>query len=87
MARFALSLAMAVAFTLVASLTHKTAYAFPPWFRPKPEFEVYETTIGAIQRAIRMRQVTCVEIVERYLQRIEAYNGVCVDQPDGIGSK
>ena len=47
-------------------------------------FHLEEATIGQIQQAIRSRQITTVALVEQYLQRIRAYNGTCVNEPDGI---
>src|SRR5436190_4968556 len=47
-------------------------------------FNVEETTIGDIQRALQSKRVTTVGLVEQYLQRIKAYNGTCVNEPRGI---
>src|SRR4051812_48718161 len=47
-------------------------------------FRLEEATIAEIQEAILRRQVTTTEIVEGYLERIKAYNGTCVSQPEGI---
>lgn len=47
------------------------------------KFHLLETTISEIHKALKNREITCVELVELYLDRIEAYNGVCVDQPQG----
>jgi amidase len=47
-------------------------------------FQVEEATIADIQTAILRRNVTTTEIVEDYLERIKAYNGTCVNQPEGI---
>jgi len=48
-----------------------------------PKFHVDEATIAGIQQAIKTRQITTVQLVHLYLDRIKAYNGVCVNQPDG----
>src|SRR5690242_10247179 len=48
-----------------------------------PKFHLEEATIAGIQQAIKSRQLTTVQLVHLYLDRIKAYNGVCVDQPDG----
>lgn len=48
-----------------------------------PKFHLEEATIAGIQRAIKTRQITTVQLVHLYLDRIRAYNGVCVNQPDG----
>src|SRR5262245_36227199 len=49
-----------------------------------PGFEVHEATIEQIQQAIRGKQVTTRGVVEAYLRRIRAYNGTCVNEPQGI---
>jgi amidase len=47
-------------------------------------FEIVETTIAAIHEAIRSKRLTVTDLVNMYLERIKAYNGTCVDQPQGI---
>src|SRR6476620_11071199 len=47
-------------------------------------FDVHEATIADIQRALQSKRITTVGVVEQYLQRIKAYNGTCVNQPQGI---
>jgi amidase len=47
------------------------------------KFHLLDATIADVQSAIRSRQVTCVQVVQAYLARIKAYNGVCVSQPNG----
>jgi amidase len=47
-------------------------------------FDVNEATIADIQRALQSKRITTVEIVEQYLKRIKAYNGTCVNQPQGL---
>jgi amidase len=47
-------------------------------------FHLQEATIDGIQKAIQSRQVTTVGVVEHYLKRIKAYNGTCVNEPQGI---
>lgn len=49
-----------------------------------PSFQIYEATIADIQRAIQTGRVTTVGVVEQYLKRIKAYNGTCVNEPQGI---
>jgi amidase len=49
-----------------------------------PEFHLEEATIEHIQQAILSKQITAEELVELYLARIKAYNGTCVNQPEGI---
>jgi amidase len=43
---------------------------------PEP-FVLEEATIGDLHAAIRAGQITCVEIVQHYIARARAYNGVC----------
>ena len=47
-------------------------------------FQIEETTIAEIQAAILRGELTSTQVVELYLARIKAYNGTCVDQPEGI---
>src|SRR3954466_11415876 len=47
-------------------------------------FDIQEATIDRIQNAIRTKQITTRAVVEAYLRRIKAYNGACVNQPQGI---
>jgi Asp-tRNA(Asn)/Glu-tRNA(Gln) amidotransferase A subunit family amidase len=47
-------------------------------------FEVVEATIAHIHDAIKSKQLTATDLVHMYLARIKAYNGVCVDEPDGV---
>src|ERR1019366_5648229 len=51
--------------------------------RPGP-FHLEEATIAEIQQAIVTRQLTATQLMTMYLKRIQAYNGTCVNQPDGI---
>ena len=51
--------------------------------KPKP-FHLHEATIAEIQQAIVAKQITTVGLVELYLKRIQAYNGTCVNEPNGI---
>jgi hypothetical protein len=50
----------------------------PPTSRP---FLLEEATIADIHAAIMRRELTAVDLVQAYLARIKAYDGVCVDQP------
>src|SRR5438067_11049787 len=52
--------------------------------RRASHFEIQEATIDRIQDAIRKKQITTRSVVEAYLRRIKAYNGACVNQPQGI---
>ncbi|MEA2219909.1 MAG: amidase, partial [Solirubrobacteraceae bacterium] len=59
------------------------ALAAPPPASPQ-HFKLEEATIDDIQTAIKRHQTTVTDIVKGYLERIKAYNGTCVNQPDGI---
>ena len=47
-------------------------------------FQVEEATIADIHQAILQRRLTATELVKLYLERIKAYNGTCVNEPEGI---
>src|SRR5690242_12291774 len=40
-------------------------------------FQLEEATIAELHDAIRAGQITCVEVVQQYIARARAYNGVC----------
>ncbi len=48
-------------------------------------FRLEEATIDELHAAIKSGQTTCVEIVQHYLERVRAYNGVasCLVTEDG----
>lgn len=48
------------------------------------KFQIEEATIEAIQAAILRGELTSTRVVQLYLNRIKAYNGTCVVQPDGV---
>jgi amidase len=48
------------------------------------KFHLQEATIADIHRAILSREITSTELVKLYLNRIKAYNGTCVKEPQGI---
>ena len=50
----------------------------------RSRFHLEDATIASIQQAITTRQITTVSLVELYLKRIKAYNGTCVNEPQGI---
>jgi Asp-tRNA(Asn)/Glu-tRNA(Gln) amidotransferase A subunit family amidase len=52
--------------------------------QPRVAFHLEEATIARLQQAIVTRQITTVTLVEMYLKRIKAYNGTCVNEPQGI---
>jgi amidase len=49
------------------------------------KFAVEESTIADVHRAIQAGETTCKSIVESYLERVKAYNGICTRlvTPDG----
>jgi amidase len=48
------------------------------------KFQIEEATIEDIQAAILRGELTSTRVVQLYLDRIKAYNGTCVNQPDGV---
>src|SRR5262249_36614622 len=48
------------------------------------KFRIEEATIEEIQSSILRGDLTSTRAVELYLNRIKAYNGTCVNQPDGV---
>jgi Asp-tRNA(Asn)/Glu-tRNA(Gln) amidotransferase A subunit family amidase len=59
--------------------------AGPAATQPAPStFHLQEATIAQIQQAIQKQRITTVGLVELYLKRIKAYNGTCVNEPQGI---
>jgi Asp-tRNA(Asn)/Glu-tRNA(Gln) amidotransferase A subunit family amidase len=59
---------------LACSLAVSTAHA-----AESRQFRIEEATIADVHRAMRARQLTAEQLVGRYLQRIKAYNGACVE--------
>jgi len=43
---------------------------------PKKRFCLEEATIDELHRAIKAGEITCLEVVQRYIERVRAYNGV-----------
>src|SRR6266581_4791915 len=48
------------------------------------KFRIEEATIEDIQGAILRGELTSTRLVRLYLERVKAYNGTCVNQPDGV---
>ena len=42
--------------------------------RQTSDFEVQEATIADIHRALASRRITCPQLVQKYLERIDAYD-------------
>lgn len=70
----ALSLVIGIGFGFVPS----------PALAQSVEFHIEEATIESIQATILRGELTSTRVVELYLNRIKAYNGTCVNQPDGM---
>ncbi len=53
--------------------------------RAADRFQIEEATIDSIQSAIKSGQVTCKGVVQAYIDRAKAYNGICTAMvtPDG----
>jgi amidase len=66
-------------FALTAAMI--TVFAWRKPAQSQAKFDVNETTIAEIHRAIRSGKITCRRLVEAYLKRIEAY-----DQPAKLNS-
>ena len=66
----------------VTTLFGAVAQAQPA--RANKRFEIVEATIADIHKVIRSKQLTATQLVNLYLARIKAYNGTCVNQPQGI---
>ena len=50
------------------------------------KFRIEEATIEDIQAAILRGELTSTRVVQLYLNRIKAFNGTCVNQPDGYSA-
>lgn len=80
----ALSWFLAFSFLLIVLL------AFPSCKRAKSDFTIEEATISQIHDAFKKGQLTCRQLVEHYLQRIERYdkssglNSIVVVNPDAL---
>ncbi len=71
-----------ISMTVLALLVH-AALAAP--LQAADSFKVEEATIADIQTAISTGQTTCKQVVQSYIDRARAYNGVCTAlvTPDG----
>ncbi len=77
-------LALCLLFAAACTPSDATAPTAQGAATPGAPFEVLEASIADIQAALLARELTAVELVEGYLQRIKAYNGTCVNEPEGI---
>jgi Asp-tRNA(Asn)/Glu-tRNA(Gln) amidotransferase A subunit family amidase len=69
---------------VLAALLSVVAICEPAPAQPAKKFDIVEATIADIQNAIRAKEITTTDVVNLYLQRIKAYNGTCVNEPQGI---
>lgn len=72
---------------LIGSSMPGAGWAAPAAQAPPPggrAFRLEEATIADVHAAMLRREVTATGLVQAYLARIKAYNGVCVDEPGGI---
>ncbi len=76
-------LALATLVAGVAGLTgcSRPMASTPP---PPPKFHLLEARISDIQSALLAKQITTVDLVKLHLARIKAYNGRCVEEPQGV---
>jgi len=82
--RGSLALACASALAVSLPLSATAAKGGNGKGRGHVEFTLEEATISDIHTAILARKLTVTQLVEMYLDRIKAYNGTCVNQPEGI---
>lgn len=68
---------LALLLPAVAGLLLSTCRAQPP----APSFALEETTVAEIHRALTAGEITCAELVDRYLARITVF-----DQPGGLNA-
>ena len=60
------------------------AQSVPAAEAAQESFHLEDATIAEIQAAIRGGALTAEQLVALYLARIKAYNGTCVNQPEGL---
>ena len=70
--------AFSLAFILVlSSVTLALPMAAAAGEDKDKKFELVEATIGDTHEAIKAGDITCTELVQQYIDRVKAYNGVC----------
>ena len=70
---------------LISGLSIFAVIGAAPIYSQQPDpLTVEEATIAQIQQAILEGRISTQGIVESYLRRIQAYNGTCVNQLDGL---
>ena len=83
-ARFRLSRAIIACGVVAIGVVSVSACTKAPTPPAKGTFHLEEATIADIQGAIKSGGITTRGLVELYLKRIQAYNGRCVNEPEGI---
>src|SRR5262245_40915472 len=73
--------AMSMAFLAGCQQSGSAAAATRP---SRGDFHLVEARIEDIHAAILAHELTATELVKLYLARIKAYNGTCVEEPEGI---
>jgi Asp-tRNA(Asn)/Glu-tRNA(Gln) amidotransferase A subunit family amidase len=76
----------AIAHKLIAVAAAFGACLAPPVYSAAP-FTAHESSIEDIHRGIRAGDFTCKQVVEAYLARARAYNGVCTKLVTADGAK
>src|SRR6516162_9338164 len=69
---------------LLASFASLVLLTPAPVTAQTANFQIEEATIEDIQGAILRGELTSTRLVQLYLNRIKAYNGTCVNQPEGV---
>lgn len=78
---------LAFASLLAVSSMPAASWLAPAAQAPSPNrraFHLEEATIANVHAAMLQGELSATGLVQAYLARIKAYNGVCVDEPDGI---
>jgi amidase len=75
--------AMATAL-LLAGCEQSSSTAVAATSPARGEFHLVEARIADIHAAMLAHELTTTELVQLYLARIKAYNGTCVEEPEGI---
>ena len=73
--------------TLIRSMMLSTALACASIVHAAGSFELEEASIESIQEAIRSGATTCKQVVEGYIARARAYNGMCTKLVTADGGK
>jgi amidase len=69
--------ALGVVCTATAITAMVAGWPSPPAVGQTPVFQIEESTIRELHRAIQSGQTTCQAVVRAYIERAKAYNGTC----------